>query len=194
MRSPLVWAVSVAGGRDDSTLSKLRPMPEDEETEAVVTIDAAGHYVDANAAALRLLGVSLAELRTSAPDRFAMRPAIEADQAALRARWETGGAQPLIGTAGLRRADGTTIRISYAIEAVDGGYRARIWQVSGAPDAPSSVFTVGEVLREWRVAERVLAELAPGTPEWARTRIEIDLLRGRYQELFRAVRPPTGNA
>jgi PAS domain S-box-containing protein len=168
-------------------------MPEDEETEAVITIDAAGQYLDANPAALRLLGVSLAELRTSAPDRFAVRPTTDADQAALRAQWETGGTQPLIGTAGLRRADGTTIRISYAIEAAEGGYRARMWQVSGAPEAPSSVFTVGDVLREWRVAERVLAELPPGTPEWARTRSEIDLLRGRYQELFRAVRPPAGN-
>jgi PAS domain-containing protein len=169
-------------------------MPEDDETEAVITIDAAGQYLDANTAALRLLGVSLAELRTSAPDRFAMRPTVEDDQVALRARWKSGGTQPLIGTTGLRRADGTTIRITYAIEAADGGYRARMWQVAGAPEAPSSIFTVGDVLREWRVAERVLAELTPGSPEWARTRSEIDLLRGRYQELFRAVRPPTGTS
>jgi hypothetical protein len=44
------------------------------------------------------------------------------------------------------------------------------------------------VLRQWRVAERVLAELAPGTPEWTRTVSEIELLRGKYQELFRTVR------
>jgi hypothetical protein len=45
------------------------------------------------------------------------------------------------------------------------------------------------VLREWRAAERDLAELMPGTPEWARTLNEIELLRGRYQELFDTVKP-----
>lgn len=148
-------------------------------------IDTAGQYVDANAPALDLLGVSLAELRTSAPDRFAIRPTIDAEQAALRANWESGGSQPLIGTAGLRRADGTTIRVAYAVETADSGFRARLWQVEGSPHAPASVYTVGDVLRRWRAAERELVELAPGTPEWARTLSEIELLRGKYQELFK---------
>ena len=148
-------------------------------------IDTAGQYVDANEPALDLLGVSLAELRTSAPDRFAIRPTIDAEQAALRANWESGGSQPLIGTAGLRRADGTTIRVAYAVETADSGFRARLWQVEGSPQAPASVYTVGDVLRQWRAAERELAELAPGTPEWARTLSEIELLRGKYQELFK---------
>jgi hypothetical protein len=56
----------------------------------------------ANAAALALLGVSLAELRASAPDRFTIPPTIEVDQSAFRAEWETGGGHPLVGTAGLR--------------------------------------------------------------------------------------------
>jgi hypothetical protein len=42
---------------------------------------------------------------------------------------------------------------------------------------------VGDVLREWRAAERSLAELTPDTPHWERTLSEIDMLRGRYQEL-----------
>jgi PAS domain-containing protein len=168
-------------------------MPEQQATEAVLTLDTAGRYIDANAAALDLLGVSLAELRSSAADRFAVRPTIEAEQAALRAQWSSGGTDPLVGTAGIRRADGTMIRVAYAIEAADAGFRARLWHVEGPPDAPASIFTVGDVLREWRAAERVLVELAPGTPEWARTLSEIELLRGRYQELFKAVEPPAGS-
>jgi PAS domain-containing protein len=160
----------------------------------VIALDAAGRYVDANAVALDLLGVTLAELRASGPDRFAIRPAIEGDAAALRAGWEAGGAQPLVGTTGLRRPDGTAIRVAYAIEAAEPGFRVRLWQVDGSPEAPASMFTVGDVLREWRAAERELTELRPGSSEWARTLSEIELLRGRYQELFREVKPPPDTA
>jgi PAS domain S-box-containing protein len=160
-------------------------------SEAVVTLDTAGRFTNANAAALELFGVSLVELRASAPDRFAMRPTIDEEQAALRAQWESGGSQPMVGTTGLRRADGTTIRVAYAIEAADSGLRARLWHVDGSPDEPTTTFTVGDVLREWRAAERELTELAPGTEHWARTLLEIELLRRRYQELFHAAAPPS---
>jgi PAS domain S-box-containing protein len=164
-------------------------MPNSESIEAVITIDKAGRYLDANDAALELLGVTLSELRTSAPDRFAIRPTVEAEQAELRNQWETGGEQPLVGTAGIRRADGTTIRISYAIEATEAGFRARMQRVEGSPEAPPSLFTVGQVLREWRAAERVLAELTPDSPEWTRTQGEVEMLRGRYHQLFNTADP-----
>ena len=159
-------------------------MPEPQTTEAVIALDVAGRYVDANPAALDLLGVSLADLLASAPDRFAIRPSIGAEQDALRAQWERGGSEPLVGTAGLQRADGTPIRVAYAIETSGAGFRARLWRVGGSPLAPASVFTVGDVLREWRAAERELAELAPGTPEWARMLGEIEMLRSRYRTSF----------
>ena len=164
-------------------------MTDSETTEAVIRIDAAGRYLDANQAALDLLGVTLAELRESPGDRFSIRPANIAEQAEFRAQWESSGARPLVGTAGLKRGDGATIRVSYAIEADEGGFVARLWEVPGSPDAPPSVFSVGEVLRSWRAAERELAELKRGSPEWARTLSEIELLRDRYRELFRTVRP-----
>jgi PAS domain-containing protein len=157
--------------------------------EAMIHIDAAGRYVRANKPALKLLGVTLTELRASAPGRFAVRPLDDAEQTAFRAEWESGGAHPLIGTAGLKRADGATIRVSYAIEADGPGFRARLWQVEGSPEAPPSIFTVGSVLRQWRAAERQLEELIPGTPEWARTLAEVEMLRGQYQELFKSVNP-----
>jgi PAS domain-containing protein len=156
--------------------------------EAVLSLDATGRYVGANKPALELLGVTLAELRASAPDRFALAPTNDAEQAAFREEWESTGSRPLVGTAGLKRADGTTIRISYAIEAGRSGYRARLWQIQGSPEAPPTIYTVGSVLREWRAKERNLAELLPGTPEWRRTLQDVELLRDRYQELFKSLK------
>ena len=49
-------------------------MGEPGVTEAVISIDSDGRYLDANLAALALLGVTLAELRTSSGDRFSLRP------------------------------------------------------------------------------------------------------------------------
>lgn len=167
-------------------------MTEPATTEALIRMDAAGRYVDANEAALELLGVTLAELRESPGDRFSIRPANVAEQAAFRTQWESAGSRPLVGTAGLKRGDGATIRVSYAIEADESGFVARLWEVPGSPEAPPSVFSVGEVLRSWRAAERELAELTQGSPEWARTLSEIELLRDRYRELFRTVRPDPG--
>jgi hypothetical protein len=57
-----------------------------------------------------------------------------------------------------------------------------------AAEAPAST-GVGEVLREWRAAERALAELAPGTPEWTRALRDVELLRIRYQQVFSAAEP-----
>ena len=165
-------------------------MAEEESAEAVITLDSVGRYVDASAAALDLLGVSLAELRASAPDRFTMRPATDVEQAALRSQWTNDGSPPLVGTAGLRRGDGTTIRVAYAVEPGGRGFRARLWRVDGSPHEPTTLFTLGDVLREWRSAERELTELSAGTPDWARILSEIELLRGRYHELFSAKAPP----
>lgn len=167
-------------------------MTEAGATEALIRIDAAGRYIDANEAAIELLGVTLDELRESPGDRFSIWPANVADQTAFRAESESAGSQPLVGTAGLKRGDGAAIRVLYAIEADKSGFVARLWEVPGSPDAPPSVFSVGEVLRSWRAAERELAELSQGSPEWARTLSEIELLRDRYRELFRMVRPQSG--
>ena len=164
-------------------------MPERRSREAVITIGADGRYDDANAAALELLGVSLVELRASPPDRFAIEPTSHAEQAAFRAKWEAGGTPLLVGTTGLRRSDGTTLRVAFAIEATDPGFRARLWEIDGLPHAPVSAYTVGDVLQEWRAAERELASLLSGTSDWARTLGEIETLRDRYQELFRAAEP-----
>jgi PAS domain-containing protein len=167
-------------------------MSSHEASDASITIDAVGRFVDANEAALELLGVSLPELLASPPERFTIRPPVEVDQSASHGEWATGGSQPRVGTAGLRRGDGT-IRVAYAIEPAGSGYRARLWPAEDAPPTATSGLTVGGVLREWRSAERELAGLVPGTPEWLRRLSEIEALRGRYQEVFKAVEPPAGD-
>jgi PAS domain S-box-containing protein len=164
-------------------------MTEQDAAPALIELDLAGHYVDANTAALMLLGVSLAELRTSAPDRFAIPPPIDVDRGKAQVHWETGGTEPLVGTTGVRRGDGTTIRVGYAIEPGESGFGVRLWLVDGSPHEPTTVHTADEVLRQWRAAERALAELPPGSPEWARTMLEIESLRRQYQEVFRTVDP-----
>jgi PAS domain S-box-containing protein len=163
-------------------------MIDQQASDAAITLDRSGHYLDANAAALDLLGVSLDELRGSAPDRFSMGPPVDADQAAARAHLESSSS-PLVGTTGLRRADGTTVRVAYAIESAETGYLARLWVIDGSAHEPATIHNADEVLRNWRAAERALAELTPGTREWARTLSEIEVFRNEYQELFRAVDP-----
>ena len=66
----------------------------------------------------------------------------------------------------------------------------RLRKLSGEPEAPPSVHTIGTVLRAWRAAERELAELVPGTAEWGRRVSEIELLRDRYHELVKSAKPP----
>jgi PAS domain-containing protein len=168
-------------------------MPEQHASPALIELDRDGHYLNANLAALDLLGVTLMELRSSAPDRFAMPPHVESPGAAAPVHWETGRTEPLVGTTGVRRGDGTTIRVGYAIEPSESGYRVRLWLADGSPHEPATFHTADEVLRQWRAAERALTEHAPGSPEWARTMIEIESLRGQYQEVFRALDPPHGS-
>jgi PAS domain S-box-containing protein len=182
-------------GRESAVLQlehESLEMAPDQAPEAWLSLDRSGRYVDANDAALELFGVSLPDLLASPPDRFAIEPTDEAEQAALREEWASRGSRALVGTAGLKRADGQTIRVSYAIVPAGDGFRARLSLIPGSPQAPSSIYTVGSIMREWRAAERQLSELLPGSDDWARTKNEIEMLRARYQELFRTLSGPTG--
>ena len=87
---------------------------------------------------------------------------------------------------------GRTVSHVFRIRAAERLSRStRVWEVEGAPDAPTTVLSVGDVLREWRAAERALSGLTPGPPELAQKLSEIGLLRSKYQQLFRAAAPPT---
>jgi PAS domain S-box-containing protein len=144
-----------------------------------------GTYTDANPAALELLGVTLDELRASPPNRFSAEPSDPEAEAAFREAWEAAG-QPDLGGAGMiRRADGSTIRVKFAISQVeDGSFAVLLTPVPDAPPAPSVVYTVGDVLAEWRAAERRLEALPDDAPERHAILEDIDEFRERYQLLF----------
>ena len=162
--------------------------------EGVVDLDASGRrYLAANAAALEILGVTLEELLASDPDRFAVETPDPEAQSELEAQWEHDGRDPIVGGAPLRRADGRIIRVTYSIEATETGFRARISPVDAPADAPTTMYTVGDVLRQWREAERRLATLVPSTPEWTDVEAEMNLLRDRYQQLFAGLRSAFGD-
>ena len=57
--------------------------------------------------------------------------------------------------------------------------------MTGPTDAPASVYTAGDVLAQWREAERRLSTLPPDSPEIDVVQADINLYRTRYQELFR---------
>jgi hypothetical protein len=64
------------------------------------------------------------------------------------------------------------------------------------PRQPPGPSAVGELLREWRSAERLLDGVEPGSDAWSGLRAEIDRLRERYQEAFDALShsDPTGTS
>ena len=164
-------------------------MAAEDPGDGVVDLDSSGRrYVAANATALEILGVTLEELLDSDPDRFSVTARDPDAQAALSSQWERQGRDPVVGGTPLRRADGQVIRVTYAIEATRTGYRARFRPVEGPVRAPTTMYTVGEVLRQWREAERRLTTLLPSSPEWADVEAEISVLRDRYQELFAGIR------
>jgi hypothetical protein len=64
------------------------------------------------------------------------------------------------------------------------------------PDGPEVVPAAGELLRQWRAAERDLASLDPASDAWTRLKVEIERLRQRYQDAFNATSnsDPTGSS
>ena len=67
----------------------------------------------------------------------------------------------------------------------DGRYRAVLERVGGSTDSAPRLYTAGQVLAEWRAAERRLSVLQPGHPDYDRVQADIESFRTRYQELFR---------
>lgn len=77
--------------------------------------------------------------------------------------------------------------MKFAISPLDDGrYRVVLMRATGSTEAPPSVYTAGDVLTEWRAAERLLTTLPPGSPELEQAQADIDSFRRLYQELFRS--------
>jgi PAS domain-containing protein len=154
---------------------------------ASVTLDAEGRYLDADEAALELLGVATRdELRSIPPERFAAVPPDPDEQEAWRRAYFASRAEGVLAEAAFRRLDGELVRVRTAIvDQGDGMYRALFYVVERpTTNLNARVFRIADVLAEWRSAERRLVDLDPGSDEARDVRETIELLRTQHRELF----------
>jgi PAS domain S-box-containing protein len=155
-------------------------------TDATMILNEDGTAADASPAALQILGVTLDQLRELPTGAFSATEPDPAADAAFREQWERQGSPDIGGEATLRRLDGEQIRVKFAISPLDDGrYQAVLIPVGGATDAPPTLYTAGEVLAEWRAAERRLAALPPDSPEIDAVHADIAAFRTRYQDVFK---------
>ena len=153
---------------------------------AAVTLDAAGRYIDANQTALELLGVSSVEvLRETEPDAFSPLPPDPEEQAAFQEAYIASASKGLLVESAFRRTDGELVRARTAVLPEGDGYRI-VFHPIERPTANLSVrvYTISDVLAEWRQAERKLVEVAPGSEEAARVAEQIELFKAQYQRMF----------
>ena len=67
----------------------------------------------------------------------------------------------------------------------EGRFVAVMEPVATTVDAPPSLYTAGQVLAEWRAAERKLADVPEGSAEWRAVSRDIESFRARYHEFFK---------
>jgi PAS domain-containing protein len=153
---------------------------------AAVTIDAAGRYVDANLTALELLGVPSVEvLRATTPDTFSPTPPDPEEQEAFRQAYEASAAKGLLVESAFRRTDGELVRARTAILPDGDGYRVVFHPIERpTKNVTVRVYTMSDVLAEWRQAERKLVDVEPGSDEALRVTEQIELFKTQYQKMF----------
>ena len=154
---------------------------------AMVILDVQGRYVDADEAALELLGVaSVDELRATPPERFAAVPPDAQEQEAWQRAYSESSAQGVLAEAAFRRLDGELVRVRTAIvPEPDGTYRALFYPVERpTANLVPRLFRIADILAEWRSAERRLVEVDAQSEEGAQLASEVELLREQYQQLF----------
>ena len=155
---------------------------------ATVFLDRDGRYLDADDLALELLGVaSVDELRTLPGDTFAAVPPDPAEQEAWRAAYFASRAEGVLAEGAFRRRDGELVRVRSAIlEEPDGRFRALFYPIERpTTNLAAKTYRIGDVLAEWRGAERRLSDIDPASAEGAALQVEVDLLRSQYQELVK---------
>jgi len=149
----------------------------------VLLTDADGRYFDADAVALDLLGVeSVEELRATPVTAFQPVPIDPEEEAAFRAAFTTTAARGLIGEGAIRRLDGELVRVRTAIlPNGDVGYRVLLDPVERpTTNIVPRLYTIADVLTEWRSAERRLVHLDPDSDEGRELAAEFELLRQQY--------------
>ncbi len=155
--------------------------------EATVLINADGTYADASPSALELLGVARSGLLAMGPGSFAVKPRDPQADQAFREAWRASGSPDIGGETTIMRGDGSKARLRFVITVQDDGrYLAMLEAAGGELERPATVFTLGDVLTQWRAAERRLEALEAGSEEWQAAASDIASLRDRYQRIFAA--------
>jgi PAS domain-containing protein len=154
---------------------------------AVVQLGSDGRYIDADEAALALLGVdTVEELRETSPDAFQVEPQDPAATTAFQQAMVDAVFQGLLGEVAFRRRDGELVRVRTAIiPEPQGGYRALMYPVERpTTNLVPRIYKIADVLAEWRTAERRLVEVDPDSEEGRQLAADVELLRQQYQQLF----------
>ena len=83
-------------------------------------------------------------------------------------KWQRQGTPDIGGEATLRRPDGSSARVKFGITPIEEGRFVAVLELIGAPtDAAPVVYTAGQVLAEWRAAERRLTRSRRERPSGA---------------------------
>ena len=158
-------------------------------SDATMILNGDGIAEEASPEALEILGVTLEQLRALPAGAFSTATPDPEAGIAFRRQWEDQGSPDIGGETTIRRLDGALVLVKFAIAPLDDGrYRAVLMRSTGSTEAAASVYTAGDVLTEWRAAERLLTTLPPGSPELEQVQSDIDSFRRLYQELFRSKR------
>jgi hypothetical protein len=77
------------------------------------------------------------------------------------------------------------VRVAFVVtDTHDGGCIVALGPPGELLESAATAFQGGRLITSWREAERRLAELLPGSPEWDALATEIEDFRSRYQELL----------
>ncbi len=153
--------------------------------DARIIVSADSTIVEATDAALEILGLTLDELRALPPGGLSLEQD-RAGSAEFAAAWAETGRGSILGSGTARLLDGRLLRVRYFITPqADGTYEIILERSDELVAEPPRAYTLGAVLSAWRAAERELAALAPGSPEWTTVQAEMEHFRTEYQRLAR---------
>jgi len=154
---------------------------------ATVVLDSAGGFLDADEAALELLGVaSVEELRSLSPARFSPVPPDPEAEVAWRQAYFATPAGGVLAEVPFRRLDGELVRVRTAIvDEGEGRFRALFYPIERpTTNLVPRVYRIAEVVAEWREAERRLVEVDASSAEAEGLRTDIELLREQHNVMF----------
>jgi PAS domain S-box-containing protein len=148
------------------------------------TLDAAGNFLDADDAALEILGRARADVVGHNATEFMVQPPSAPERAALEAEWERAGSPDVEGATSIRRPDGSIVRVRFLITPRQGGGSIALMEpLHQNSSTGTTIRTVGYVLAQWRAAERRLDVLDPSSEEAHVILAEVAVLRTRYHQL-----------